>query len=69
MEAKLTEFVKRLKDAGRNNLNAVVLYGSAVTGEFRVGSARDSRRPRESASRCGMVDPPGKSPSPRLHHG
>jgi Nucleotidyltransferase domain len=37
MEAKLTELVKRLKDGGRNNLKAVVLYGSAVTGEFREG--------------------------------
>jgi hypothetical protein len=37
MEAKLTEFVKRLKEAGRTNLKAVVLYGSAVTGEFREG--------------------------------
>jgi hypothetical protein len=37
METKLTDFVKRLKDAGRNNLKAVVLYGSAVTGEFRAG--------------------------------
>jgi hypothetical protein len=37
MEAKLTEFVKRLKDGGRANLKAVVLYGSAVTGEFREG--------------------------------
>jgi hypothetical protein len=37
MEAKLTEFVKRLKDGGRTNLKAVVLYGSAVTGEFREG--------------------------------
>jgi hypothetical protein len=37
MEAKLTEFVKRLKDAGRTNLKAVVLYGSAVTAEFRAG--------------------------------
>src|ERR1700677_1061530 len=37
MEAKLADFVKRLKDGGRANLKAVVLYGSAVTGEFRVG--------------------------------
>ena len=37
MEAKLTDFVKRLNEGGRNNLKAVVLYGSAVTGEFRAG--------------------------------
>jgi predicted nucleotidyltransferase len=34
METKLTELVKRLKDAAGDNLKAVVLYGSAVTGEF-----------------------------------
>lgn len=37
MEAKLTDYVNRLKDGGRANLKAVVLYGSAVTGEFRAG--------------------------------
>jgi predicted nucleotidyltransferase len=36
MEAKLTEFVKRLKAAIPDNLKTVVLYGSAVTGEFRA---------------------------------
>ncbi len=35
MEAKLSEFVERLKAAARENLQAVVLYGSAVTGEFQ----------------------------------
>jgi predicted nucleotidyltransferase len=34
MEAKLTELVERLKTAAAANLKAVVLYGSAVTGEF-----------------------------------
>jgi hypothetical protein len=34
MEAKLTELVGRLKAAAGSNLNSVVLYGSAVTGEF-----------------------------------
>lgn len=34
MEAKLTELVERLKSAAHDNLRAVVLYGSAVTGEF-----------------------------------
>src|SRR5271167_1649380 len=34
MEAKLSEFVGRLKSAAADNLKAVVLYGSAVTGEF-----------------------------------
>jgi hypothetical protein len=37
MEAKLTEFVNRLKGALQDNLKTVVLYGSAVTGEFRAG--------------------------------
>jgi hypothetical protein len=37
MEDKLAEFMKRLKDGGRTNLKSVVLYGSAVTGEFRAG--------------------------------
>ena len=36
MEAKLTEFVNRLKAAIPDNLKTVVLYGSAVTGEFRA---------------------------------
>jgi predicted nucleotidyltransferase len=34
MEAKLSELVDRLKSAAQSNLKAVVLYGSAVTGEF-----------------------------------
>ncbi len=37
MEAKLTDLVNRLKASGGDNLRAVVLYGSAVTGEFREG--------------------------------
>jgi predicted nucleotidyltransferase len=34
MEAKLTELVDHLKSAARTNLKTVILYGSAVTGEF-----------------------------------
>ncbi len=34
METKLTELVNRLQSAAGDNLKAVVLYGSAVTGEF-----------------------------------
>jgi len=34
MEAKLNELVARLKSSAGDNLKAVVLYGSAVTGEF-----------------------------------
>jgi predicted nucleotidyltransferase len=34
MEVKLAELVERLKSAAHDNLRAVVLYGSAVTGEF-----------------------------------
>ena len=34
MEAKLSELVERLKDRAADDLKAVVLYGSAVTGEF-----------------------------------
>ena len=37
MEAKLTELVSRLKAAGEANLKSIVLYGSAVTSEFRAG--------------------------------
>lgn len=37
MEAKLVEFVDRLKSAALDNLKSVVLYGSAVTGEFASG--------------------------------
>ena len=35
METKLDELIKRLKSAAGENLTAVVLYGSAVTGEFQ----------------------------------
>ncbi len=35
METKLSELVTRLKSAAGENLTAVVLYGSAVTGEFQ----------------------------------
>jgi len=34
METKLSELVARLKSSAGDNLKAVVLYGSAVTGEF-----------------------------------
>lgn len=34
MEAKLSELVERLKAAAQANLKAVVLYGSAVAGDF-----------------------------------
>lgn len=37
MEALLTELVGRLKAAALDNLKAVVLYGSGVTGEFHAG--------------------------------
>jgi hypothetical protein len=37
MEAKLAEFVNRLQGAAGENLRSVVLYGSAVAGEFCEG--------------------------------
>ena len=37
MENKLDEFVQRMKNAAPDNLKAVVLYGSAATGEFHEG--------------------------------
>jgi predicted nucleotidyltransferase len=37
MEAKLADFVNRLKAAAKDNLKAVVLYGSAASGEFHAG--------------------------------
>src|ERR1700722_13874364 len=37
MAQKLDEFVQRMKSAAPNNLKAVVLYGSAATGEFHEG--------------------------------
>jgi len=36
MEAKLKQIVERLKSAAGDNLQAAVLYGSAVTGEFQA---------------------------------
>jgi hypothetical protein len=35
MEAKLADFVNRLKAGAKENLKAVVLYGSAAAGEYR----------------------------------
>jgi hypothetical protein len=37
MEHKLDEFVQRMKSAAPDNLKAIVLYGSAATGEFHEG--------------------------------
>lgn len=37
MEAALAEFVNRLKDAAGENLRSVVLYGSAVSGDYCEG--------------------------------
>jgi hypothetical protein len=37
MEAKLVEFVNRLKGSAGENIRSVVLYGSAVAGEFCEG--------------------------------
>lgn len=37
MDARLNEFVDKLKAASGANLKSVVLYGSAVTGEFAAG--------------------------------
>jgi hypothetical protein len=37
MDALLTELTSRLKAAAGQNLQAVVLYGSGVTGEFQAG--------------------------------
>jgi predicted nucleotidyltransferase len=37
MEAKLTDLVNRLKTSAGDNLKAVILYGSAISGEFREG--------------------------------
>ncbi|HUL33092.1 MAG TPA: nucleotidyltransferase domain-containing protein [Candidatus Eisenbacteria bacterium] len=39
MEGKLTELVGRLKEAAGKNLESVVLYGSAVRGDFHPGSS------------------------------
>jgi predicted nucleotidyltransferase len=37
MEDKLKEFVQRMRGAAPDNLKAIVLYGSAATGEFHEG--------------------------------
>ena len=39
MEGKITELVSRLKEAAGKNLESVVLYGSAVRGDFHPGSS------------------------------
>jgi predicted nucleotidyltransferase len=33
-EKKIAEFVQRIRSAGQNNLQSVILYGSAASGEF-----------------------------------
>jgi predicted nucleotidyltransferase len=35
--AKLAELVKRLKEFAATNLDCVILFGSAVRGDFREG--------------------------------
>jgi hypothetical protein len=37
MDQKLDEFVQRIRSAAPDNLKAIVLYGSAATGEFHEG--------------------------------
>lgn len=37
MDAKLTEFVNRLKEFAATNLECVILFGSAARGDFRPG--------------------------------
>lgn len=39
MEAKLGELVSRLKEAAGKNLESVVLYGSAASGNYRPGAS------------------------------
>ncbi len=39
MDGKLSELVSRLKEAAGKNLESVVLYGSAVRGDFHPGSS------------------------------
>ena len=39
MEGKLTELVGRLKDVAGKNLESVILYGSAVRGDYHPGSS------------------------------
>ena len=39
MEKELTQFIQQLKQAAGPNLKSVVLYGSAVTGEFQAGAS------------------------------
>ena len=36
MEAKLKQIIEKLQSAAGDNLQAAVLYGSAVTGEFQA---------------------------------
>ena len=77
MEAKLTELVSRLKAAAEANLKSVVLYGSAVTAEFRAGhsdlnvlcivdrvAAEDLEHLHDAV---GVVGAPGQSASSTLH--
>ena len=66
MEAKLKAIVDRLKLAAGENLQAVALYGSAVTGEFIakhsdlnimcIVKRASATELEKSARRRGMVD-------------
>jgi hypothetical protein len=36
-EDKISEFVKRMREAGGSNIEAIILFGSAVSGDFHPG--------------------------------
>ncbi len=38
MDVKLSELVSRLKEAAGQNLESVILYGSAARGDFQPGT-------------------------------
>jgi predicted nucleotidyltransferase len=59
MEAKLAELVARLKSASGENVKAVVLYGSAVAGEFHIAHS-------DLNILC-LVDRAGSADLERLH--
>jgi len=43
-QAKIDEFVKRIREAAGPNMESIILFGSAVAGDFHPGK-RLGRRP------------------------
>ena len=57
MDDKLDQFVERVKSAAKENLKAVVLFGSAVTGEFHAKHSDLNQLCLVGAANTGALEP------------